>query len=111
MASTERYLTVNETAKYLRVGESTVYRALAEGRMPGAKVLGTWRVDRDELDAWIKEQRPLPRRRRDEPPPQRRKSDRQADPVLPAHGPLAAKIAELKARDREKTGETSGRTE
>jgi excisionase family DNA binding protein len=60
MSSTERLLTVAETARYLRVSESTVYRALADGRIPGSKVLGKWRVDRGELDAWIKQQRPLP---------------------------------------------------
>jgi excisionase family DNA binding protein len=66
-------LTVPEVAAELRVGVSTVYRALEEGRMPGTKPLGRWRIDRAELDEWRREQRPLPRPRCADPMPRPRR--------------------------------------
>jgi hypothetical protein len=39
---------------------SAVYRGLQDGRIPGFKVLGQWRIDQDELAAWLAEQRPTP---------------------------------------------------
>ena len=48
-----RFYTPAEVADELRLAKSTVYRALEEGRLPGVKVLGRWRVDAEELTAWI----------------------------------------------------------
>jgi excisionase family DNA binding protein len=60
MPSTERYVTVAEAARYLRVSRSSVYRAITNGRLPAFKVLGSWRVDREELEAWLNQKRPRP---------------------------------------------------
>lgn len=59
-----RFLTPAETAKLLRVAEPTVYRALQEGRLPAAKLLGRWRIFEDELGEWIENQRvPRPKKK------------------------------------------------
>lgn len=49
-------LTIREVAEYLKLAEKTVYRLVAEGKIPGFKVGGAWRSRRAEIDAWIKRQ-------------------------------------------------------
>ena len=46
-------LTLDEVAAYLKAGKKTVYRLAQQGRIPGFKLGGTWRVRRSELDRWI----------------------------------------------------------
>ena len=46
-------MTVSEVSAYLRLSESTVYRLAREGKMPAAKVGGTWRFSRKHLDIWL----------------------------------------------------------
>jgi excisionase family DNA binding protein len=53
-------LKVAEAARLLRLSRSAVYRGLQDGRIPGFKVIGQWRLDQDELDAWITAERPTP---------------------------------------------------
>ena len=49
------YLTIQEVAHLLKLGERTVYDMLRGGRIPGAAKAGNkWRVDQDELVAWMK---------------------------------------------------------
>ena len=43
------YMTVEEFATEFRISESAVYRALREQRLPGVKILGRWRISREEL--------------------------------------------------------------
>jgi DNA binding domain, excisionase family len=49
-------MTVSEVAAYLRIKEKTAYRLVAEGKLPGFKVGGSWRFMRDEIEQWIREQ-------------------------------------------------------
>ena len=46
-------MTVSEVAAYLKIAESTVYRLVKEGRLPGRKVGGAWRFSRQELEKWL----------------------------------------------------------
>ncbi len=46
-------MTVSEVAAYLKIAESTVYRLVKEGRLPGRKVGGGWRFSRRELERWL----------------------------------------------------------
>jgi excisionase family DNA binding protein len=47
-------LTVDELAVYLRVNRKTVYAAIAQGAIPGARRIGgTIRVDRDSVLKWL----------------------------------------------------------
>lgn len=59
----ESALTVRDVAHYLRVNEKTVYRLTQRGELPGFKVAGAWRFQRDDLDAWIEARKRLAARR------------------------------------------------
>lgn len=39
----EEFLTLEEVAKRLKVGKSTVYRMVKEGRLPATKIGRVWR--------------------------------------------------------------------
>jgi excisionase family DNA binding protein len=45
-------LTLPEAAAYLRLSPSTLYRFMSEGKVPGYKVGGSWRFNRDTIDRW-----------------------------------------------------------
>ncbi|MCP5405184.1 MAG: helix-turn-helix domain-containing protein [Pseudomonadaceae bacterium] len=49
-------LTIREVAEYLKLAEKTVYRLVAEGKIPGFKVGGAWRFRKAEIDRWIAKQ-------------------------------------------------------
>lgn len=49
----EPALTVRDVATFLNVDEKTIYRFLNKGDLPGFKVLGSWRFQRDDLNLWI----------------------------------------------------------
>ena len=49
-------LTIKQAAAYLQMAPSTMYRIVQERRLPAAKVGGQWRVRKDLLDEWLKEQ-------------------------------------------------------
>lgn len=48
--------TVQEVSSYLKIAEKTTYRLLLEGKIPGFKVGGSWRIRKTEIDKWIKQQ-------------------------------------------------------
>ncbi len=45
--------TIKEVSAFLKIKEKTAYRLVAEGKIPGFKVGGSWRFKRDEIEAWI----------------------------------------------------------
>lgn len=49
----DELLTVAEVAGYLRISETTVYRLLQQGLLPGAKVGSNWRVSQHALDTFL----------------------------------------------------------
>ena len=50
----DQYLTIQEVCALLRLSERTIYRMCREGDLPGAaKVGGSWRVRRANLEAWL----------------------------------------------------------
>lgn len=53
---TDEILTIKEVAAYLKIKEKTAYRLVAEGKIPGFKVGGSWRFRREEIVAWIDRQ-------------------------------------------------------
>ncbi len=61
------WLTVEEVAAELRLSPATVYRALAEGRMPGAKLLGCWRIYHADLEEWLASLRVVPKPKKPKP--------------------------------------------
>ena len=52
-------MTIKEVAKYLKVKEKTAYKLVAEGKIPGFKVGGSWRFRKREIEDWIKRQSQL----------------------------------------------------
>jgi len=61
------WLTLEEAAKHLKIGKSTIYRLAREGDLPAHRMGRVWRFDIDELDAWVKKRpskdnRPRPRK-------------------------------------------------
>ena len=50
-------MTVQEVAEYLNVDPKTVYRLVNRGELPGFKVGGSWRFQKNDLDEWIAKQK------------------------------------------------------
>lgn len=53
----DQILTLKEVAAYIKLAEKTAYRLASEGKLPGFKVGGSWRFKREDLEAWIEEQK------------------------------------------------------
>jgi len=53
-----KWLTIEELAEYLKMGRTKLYRMAQEGDIPASKVGNQWRFDREEIDQWMKSQRP-----------------------------------------------------
>jgi len=53
-----KWLTIEELAEYLEMGRTKLYRMAQDGEIPASKVGNQWRFDRDEIDRWMKSQRP-----------------------------------------------------
>jgi len=49
------WLTLEEAAKHLKIGKSSLYQLAREGGIPAHKYGRVWRFDQEELDAWMKQ--------------------------------------------------------
>ena len=49
----ENILTIREVADLLKINEKTIYKLVADGKVPGFKVGGSWRFDRTTISRWI----------------------------------------------------------
>ncbi|HPA77961.1 MAG TPA: helix-turn-helix domain-containing protein [Kiritimatiellia bacterium] len=58
----DRWLTFRELMAYLKIGRSKLYKLLQEGTIPASRIGKSWRIDREEVDAWMKTQRAIPTR-------------------------------------------------
>jgi len=56
MEKNELVMTVKEVAQYLKVHTSTVYRLVQSGELPGFKIGGDWRFNKESIDRWRIEQ-------------------------------------------------------
>ena len=54
-----KWLTIEELAEYLKMGRTKLYRMAQEGDIPASKVGNQSRFDREEIDQWMKSQRPV----------------------------------------------------
>ena len=50
----DRWLSVDEIAKYLGVSSDTVYRWIDKHKMPAHRMGRLWKFKRDEVDEWVK---------------------------------------------------------
>jgi excisionase family DNA binding protein len=48
------WLNLDDLASYLKKPKSTLYKLAQRGQLPGHKLGGSWRFDREEVDQWIK---------------------------------------------------------
>ena len=55
----EPAMTVQDVAAFLNVDEKTIYRLAQKGDLPGFKVLGSWRFQRNDLEFWIAERKTI----------------------------------------------------
>lgn len=53
----DELMTTRELQDFLRLDRTTLYHMLKEGRLPAFKVGGQWRFSRQEVEAWMREQR------------------------------------------------------
>ncbi len=57
-------MTLEETAKYLKIGKSTLYKMAREGKIPAVKIANQWRFRKEDIDRWLQE---ITKRRRKQP--------------------------------------------
>lgn len=55
----EKWLTSEEAAEYLRLGLSNLYSLAQEGRLPGNRIGKVWRFSKEDLDAWVRSNKPI----------------------------------------------------
>lgn len=53
----EEVLKLKEVAALLKIGEKTVYSMAQNRELPAFKVRGQWRFSRNDIDAWIEQQK------------------------------------------------------
>lgn len=53
----EPAMTVRAVAASMNVDEKTICRLAQKGDLPGFKVLGSWRFQRPDLEAWFAERK------------------------------------------------------
>ncbi len=51
----DRWLSVDEIAKYLGVRRDTIYRWINDKGMPANKIGRLWKFKKDEVDTWARE--------------------------------------------------------
>ena len=59
---TERLLTLQDVATYLNVDRFTVYRLLANKKLPAFKVGNQWRFQRSMIDDWLLRNANIPKK-------------------------------------------------
>ncbi len=50
----DRWLSVEEIAKYLGISNDTIYRWINRHRMPAHRMGRLWKFKKDEVDEWVK---------------------------------------------------------
>jgi len=54
----DKWLAIDELTDNLKMGRAKLYRIAQDGEIPTSKVENQWRIDREEIDQWMKDQRP-----------------------------------------------------
>lgn len=53
----DRWMTLEEVAKYLRVSKDSIYRLAQKGQIPASKLGNLWRFKKEEIDEWMRKKR------------------------------------------------------
>ncbi len=54
----DKWWTIDQIADYLQVSKEKIYKHCQRGKMPASKFGGQWRFDKNEIDQWLRRQRP-----------------------------------------------------
>ena len=54
----DRWMTVEDVAEYLQLSMDMIYKMAQQGKLPASKIGAQWRFKREEIDKWVKSQRP-----------------------------------------------------
>lgn len=55
----DRWLTIDGLGEYLKMGRTKLYTMAQKGELPACKIGNQWRFNREEIDQWMKTQRPI----------------------------------------------------
>jgi excisionase family DNA binding protein len=55
---------VREVAAYLQISKDLIYKWAQQGVIPVSKIGNQWRFNREEVDDWVKSQRPRTAKRK-----------------------------------------------
>ena len=53
----DRWMTLEEVAKYLWVSKDSIYRLAQKGEIPASKLGNLWRFKKEEIDKWMRKKR------------------------------------------------------
>ncbi|HUW22582.1 MAG TPA: helix-turn-helix domain-containing protein [bacterium] len=53
----DRWMTIEEIAKYLNVSKDSIYRLAQKGEIPASKLGNLWRFKKEEIDEWMRNNR------------------------------------------------------
>lgn len=60
----EEFYTPDEIARKLRLTEDSVTRLLRQGKMPGYKIEGSWRIDRKDFKEYLAQKKNTPKNKK-----------------------------------------------
>lgn len=56
--SLDKWLTLDELVTYLKISRAKLYRMAQDAEIPASKLGKQWRFNQEEIDTWMKNQRP-----------------------------------------------------
>ncbi len=60
----EKLMTAKELGQFLKLSESTIYKLVSNGEIPGFKIGDSWRFELEEIRKLIRESKKIAERRR-----------------------------------------------
>jgi excisionase family DNA binding protein len=61
----EKLMTAKELSQFLKLSESTIYKLVSYGEIPGFKIGDSWRFGLEEIRKLIRESKKIAKRQRD----------------------------------------------
>lgn len=61
----EKLMTAKELSQFLKLSESTIYKLVSNGEIPGFKIGDSWRFELGEIRKLIQESKKIAKRQRD----------------------------------------------
>ncbi len=61
----EKLMTAKELSQFLKLSESTIYKLVSSGEIPGFKIGDSWRFELEEIRNLIRESKKIAKRQRD----------------------------------------------